>query len=163
MVYLALSVRYEINPWGVIDSVVACLLEQWKGRDDSEPFSAAVHAIIWTLWKSRNDAVFNNHMVRPDLVCQATIRDATEICKAYSIKKRYTIRNGAGRTMFCGAWMAMPSCWMVEDNFDGGIERRREQCVLGMVIRDWRGNFMVATAIHKHVSYRSHVGGGIGS
>lgn len=89
MVYLALSVRYEINPRGVIDSVVACLLEQWKGRDDSEPFSAAVHAIIWTLWKSRNDAVFNNHMARPDLVCQATIRDATEICKAY-IKKRDT-------------------------------------------------------------------------
>lgn len=44
------------------------LLDKWKGESNPLNLWAAVGAIIWRVWKCRNDLVFNGIGTRPDVV-----------------------------------------------------------------------------------------------
>lgn len=97
-----------------------CLLERWKGREESMEFWAAVGNIVWGLWKNWNDMVFNETSSRPDTVCQIVARNAADFIKA---NEEPTQRNGMiceGTNEGVSRWQRPQHGW-VKINFDAGI------------------------------------------
>lgn len=126
------------------------LLERWKGGKEDKSFWAAIGSIMWRLWICRNDVVFNNHLERPDLVCQTAIREAAEFITINAVDEQSEVAI-QGDVSAC-KWRR-PGRGIFKVNFDGGLDKNGDVGGLGMVIRDWQGKFISARAFQiKHAT-----------
>ncbi|KAI8556930.1 hypothetical protein RHMOL_Rhmol05G0295000 [Rhododendron molle] len=112
-------------------------------------FGVGVGTILWRIWLCRNEAVFNGHVDRPDIVCQTAIRDAVDFLSAQEEGRRSVGVTKGYKWLDArdGCDHGLASCFKL--NFDGGIDHRGGRCGMGAVRRDWNGKFIAARAVGK--------------
>ncbi|XP_058217237.1 uncharacterized protein LOC131328293 [Rhododendron vialii] len=108
---------------------------------------AAVEALVWKIWRCRNDLVFNDKTWRPDMACNEAMRDASDFLATNGRlegSKNDQISQPPGSQL---TWQQLESGW-IKINFDGGVDVRGKKSGLGLVARDENGAFRATRAVN---------------
>ncbi|KAL0701401.1 hypothetical protein Bca4012_057523 [Brassica carinata] len=92
--------------------------------------------IVWYVWKSRNEFLFNRRNVQPIEDANRAIRAKDEWC--YSVKKKET---GVQRTLRSSKWEPPPVGWL-KCNFDCSFSQENEYAGLGCIVRNDQGKLV---------------------
>ncbi|KAH7836340.1 hypothetical protein Vadar_000082 [Vaccinium darrowii] len=119
----------------------------WKEDMVRQAFNQEDAEIILGIPLPRNDMVFNSKKWEPDVACRLAVSNAVDFLEASAEK----VQDSTGTPSSCfesaHRWEKPCHGWF-KINFDGGLDHRKKVGGLGIVIRDYNGNFRAARAIH---------------
>ncbi|KAH7863681.1 hypothetical protein Vadar_020669 [Vaccinium darrowii] len=119
------------------------LMQRGQGFQDAAGWRANIAYLVWGIWKSRNQAMFDHCRADPVWVMQQAVRSAAEFLEANKEEESEMEILCADRPSKQVQWQA-PTSGFVKINFDGAFIQNLNGGGIGVVARSDDGSFLCA-------------------
>ncbi|XP_058222863.1 uncharacterized protein LOC131332577 [Rhododendron vialii] len=122
-------------------AVQAWRLSPLHDQSNKEWRMSVAAVLMWYIWKCRNRALFDHKLALPGVVCKWAMEYLQEFLSAKSLNPLNIVSSGKGAA---NSWIKPPD-GIFKINVDGSWKKDMGKGGYGIVVRDYRGLFVVAS------------------